>query len=453
MKLRNISTIISREYLTRVKKKSFLLTTFLVPVLFAAMCILPSVIMFMSKDSGKQVAVVDQSGIVMSYFVDTEDVDYSDYSSEIPDSMKTRFTELGLDVLVVVSPLDTVNRTVTVATYSEKPLSVDMKEGIGNRVNDAVEDYRISLYEMGDLKQILEDVQSDISVSTYTLGESGEEKITSSEVYMVISMVLSMIIYMFIAMFSGMVMQSVIEEKASRVVEVLVSSVKATELMFGKIIGVACVALTQFFLWIVLTLLLVGGFSAFSGFDALMGDPAQTEQMMEMTAQMGGADVAEMTAAMTEDTELGTVLSTLKDINWVQMILAFVVYFALGYLLYASFFAAIGSAVENEADTNQLQMPVTIPLLLAFFVALYAFNAPDSSLVWWCSMIPFTSPIVMLSRIPFGVPGWELALSVVLLVGTFIACGWMSAKIYKIGILMFGKKTTFKDLWKWLKQK
>jgi ABC-2 type transport system permease protein len=320
-------------------------------------------------------------------------------------------------------------------------------------VNEAVEDYRISLYQMGDLKQILEDVKSDISVVTYTLGESGEEKITSSEVYMVISMVLSMIIYMFIAMFSGMVMQSVIEEKASRVVEVLVSSVKATELMFGKIIGVACVALTQFFLWIILTLVLVGGFSAFVGFDSLMGDPAQTEQMMEMTAQMGGADVAEMTAAMTQEDGLGAVMNTLRDINWVQMIVAFIVYFVLGYLLYASFFAAIGSAVENEADTTQLQMPVTVPLLLAFFVAIYAFNAPDSSIVWWGSMIPFTSPIVMLSRIPFGVPTWELLLSIVLLVLTFLACGWMSAKIYKIGILMFGKKTTFKDLWKWLKQK
>ena len=320
-------------------------------------------------------------------------------------------------------------------------------------MNEAVEDYRISLYQMGDLKQILEDVQSDISVVTYTLGESGEEKITSSEVYMVISMVLSMIIYMFIAMFSGMVMQSVIEEKASRVVEVLVSSVKATELMFGKIIGVACVALTQFFLWIILTLVLVGGFSAFVGFDSLMGDPAQAEQMMEMTAQMGGADVADMTAAMTQEDGMGAVMNTLRDINWVQMIVAFVVYFVLGYLLYASFFAAIGSAVENEADTTQLQMPVTVPLLLAFFVAIYAFNAPDSSIVWWGSMIPFTSPIVMLSRIPFGVPTWELALSIVLLVLTFLACGWMSAKIYKIGILMFGKKTTFKDLWKWLKQK
>ena len=453
MKIRNIKTIISREYMTRVKKKSFLLTTFLVPVLFAAMCILPSVIMFMAKDKGKQVAVVDQSGIVMPYLVDTDAVDYTDYSTESPEDMKQRFQDLGLDVMVVVSPLDTVAKTVTVASYSDKPLSVDMKESIGRKVNEAVEDYRISLYEMGDLKQILDDVESDISVATYTLGEEGEEKITSSEVYMVISMVLSMIIYMFIAMFSGMVMQSVIEEKASRVVEVLVSSVKATELMFGKIIGVACVALTQFFLWIILTLVLVGGFSAFAGFDSLMEDPAQTEQMMNMTAQMGGADMAEMTTAMSQEDGLGAVMSTLKDINWAQMIIAFVVYFALGYLLYASFFAAIGSAVENEADTTQLQMPVTVPLLLAFFIALYAFNAPDSAIVWWGSMIPFTSPIVMLSRIPFGVPAWELALSIALLVATFAACGWLSAKIYKIGILMFGKKTSFKDLWKWLRMK
>ena len=452
MKMRNIKTIIGREYLTRVKKKSFLLTTFIVPILFAALCILPSVIMFMAKDTGKKVAVVDQSGIVMPYLVDTDAVDYQDYSAEPADSMKANFEELGLDVLVIVSPLDTAAKTVSVSSYSPKPLSMELKEGVQSKVNDAVEDYRLALYDITDLKQIMEDVKANISMSTYTMDESGEEKITSSEVYMIISMILSIIIYMFIAIFSGMVMQSVIEEKASRVVEVLVSSVKATELMFGKIIGVACVALTQFFLWIVLTLVLVGGFSAFVGFDSLMGDTAQTEQMMEMTAQMGGVDMAEMTAAMQEEEGLGAVLSTLKDINWVQMVFAFIIYFALGYLLYASLFAAIGSAVENEADTTQLQMPITLPLMLAFFIALYAFNAPDSQIVWWGSMIPFTSPIVMLARIPFGVPMWELALSIALLVMTFGACGWLSAKIYKIGILMFGKKTTFKDLWKWLRQ-
>ena len=297
------------------------------------------------------------------------------------------------------------------------------------------------------------DVESDVAISTFTLDENGEEKITSSEVYMIISMVLSIIIYMFIAMFSGMVMQSVIEEKSSRIVEVLVSSVKATELMFGKIIGVACVALTQFFLWIVLTGVLVGGFSAFVGFDSLMGDPAQAEQIMQMAGTTGGVSVEEITSMAQNESEMGAVLSTLRDLNYIQLILAFVIYFALGYLLYSSLFAAIGSAVENEADTNQLQMPVTVPLMLAFFIALYAFRAPDSQIVFWGSMIPFTSPIVMLARIPYGVPTWELLLSIALLAGTFIACAWVSAKIYKIGILMFGKKTTFKDLWKWLRMK
>ena len=453
MKLRNIGIIISREYLTRVKKKSFLITTFIVPVLFAAMCILPSVIMFMAKDTGKKVAVVDQSGIVMPYLVDTETIDYTDYSTMPVDSMKSEFKSLELDALVVVSEIDTDTKSVSLVSYSDKPMSVDMKEAIQSKVNEAVEDYRLSLYEVSDIKKIMAEVESDISMATFTLDESGEEKITSSEVYMALSMVLSIIIYMFIAMFSGMVMQSVIEEKSSRVVEVLVSSVKATELMFGKILGVACVALTQFFLWIMLTVVLVGGFSAFVGFDSLMGDPAQTQQMMEMAGQMGGVSIEDMAAMAQNDSDLGAVLSTLKEINYVQLILSFVIYFALGYLLYASFFAAIGSAVENEADTNQLQMPVTVPLLLAFFIALYAFKAPDSQLVFWGSMIPFTSPIVMLARIPFGVPTWELVLSIALLALTFAACAWMSAKIYKIGILMFGKKTSFKDLVKWLRMK
>ena len=451
MKLRNISTIISREYLTRVKKKSFLLTTFLVPIFFAAVCILPSVIMVMAKEKGKEIAIVDQSGLVKPYLVDNKSVTYSFYDGPIDDK-QSFVNEKGVDALVMISAIDSVSKTLSVASYSEKPLSIDLTEEVRSKVNDAVEDYRISQYDIADLKTIMEDVRVNTPMSTYVFDDSGQEKESSFEVPMIISMVLSMIIYIFVMMFSGMVMQSVIEEKSSRVVEVLVSSVKATELMFGKIVGVACVALTQFFLWIVLTLVLVGGFAAFIGFDSLMGDPAQAQEMMEMTAQMGGADMAQMTEAISQESGLGTVLNTLMDFNWGQMIFAFIIYFVLGYLLYASFFAAIGSAVENEADTQQLQTPLTVPLLLAFFIAMYAFKAPDSPVVWWGSMIPFTSPIVMLARIPYGVPAWELALSVALLVATFIACGWASAKIYKIGILMFGKKTTFKDLWKWLRQ-
>lgn len=452
MKLRNIKTIISREYLIRVKKKSFLVTTFLVPVLFAAMCILPSVIMLMAKEKGKEIAVVDQSGIAMPYLTDTKSVTYTDFSAESVEDMKATFAEKGMDALVVISPIDSLTKSLTIASYSEKPLSIDLTGEINERVNDAVEDYRISQYDIADLKTIMNDIKVNVPMSTYVMDDSGEEKESSFEVPMIISMVLSMVIYMFVMMFCGMVMQSVIEEKSSRVVEVLVSSVKATELMFGKIIGVACVALTQFFLWIILTVVLIGGFSAFVGFDALMGDPAQAEQMMEMTGQMGGVDMEQMTASMSAEGGMGKIINTLMDFNWGQMLFAFVIYFILGYLLYASLYAAIGSAVENEADTQQLQIPLTVPLMLAFFIALYAFKAPDSSVVWWGSMIPFTSPIVMLARIPYGVPTGELVLSMILLAVTFVACGWASAKIYKIGILMFGKKTTFKDLWKWLRQ-
>ena len=452
MKLRNIRTIISREYLTRVRKKSFLLTTFLVPVLLAAVCILPALIMNLAKDDLRQVAVVDQSGVVVQHLQNNDLVEYKDYSSVPVDSIKSSFGKMNLDVLLVVSPLDTVLNTVSASSYSEKPVSVEVKERLGANVSEALEEYRIGKYDVENLKQIMEEVKAEVAVSTYVVDEYGNEKITSSEVYMGVSMGLSMIIYMFIAMFSGMVMQSVIEEKSSRIVEVLVSSVKATELMFGKIIGVACVALTQFLLWILLTGALVGGFSLFGGFEALIGDAAQTEQVADMAGRFGG-EMNSITSVMAQDDGMSLILSTLQGIDWGMMIFAFVVYFVLGYLLYASFFAAIGSAVENEADTNQLQMPVTIPLLIGFLIAVYAFNAPESQLVWWGSMIPFTSPIVMLARIPFGVPLWELLLSMGLLAGTFVAGGWLSAKIYKIGILMFGKKTTFKDLWKWLKQK
>ena len=264
-------------------------------------------------------------------------------------------------------------------------------------------------------------------------------------------MLLGIFLFMFITLFGGMVMSSVIEEKTSRVVEVLVSSVKATELMFGKIIGIALVALTQFLLWIVLSLAIISIGGAAIGFDKLgsMGDAT------EMVTSMSGVDADQLeaaTAQLTDESEIGTIFSTLRGLPFGRIIGLFLVYFIFGYLLYASMFAAIGSAVENEGDTQQLQLPLTIPLLLGYMIALYAFRAPDSSVAFWGSIIPFTSPIVMISRLPFGVPAWEIILSVALLVGTFVLCAWASAKIYRVGILMFGKKSTFKDLWKWLRQ-
>ena len=469
MNIKKLGIIIQREYLNKVKKKSFLLITFLAPVFFAAICILPTVIMMNTKEEAKQVGVIDRSGIVLPYLESNDVTIFKDLGADAsPEAVKADFGTSGVDVLLTISELDTLGRTVSADCYSEKPLGMDTGSMIEGRINDAVEAYRIESYGIENLEEIMAGVKSNVKLHSYTIDESGKESISESGIYMALSMILGMALYMFIALFSGMVMSSVIEEKSSRVVEVLVSSVKASELMFGKIIGVALVALTQFILWILLTLLLVGVAMGIMGKDkimGMMGDDPTTEMVQQMTPGVhvpGVTDLsldeavaaADTTAvAAGEPSGMEVIMSTLGNINLGQIAIAFLFFFVFGYLLYASMFAAIGSAVENEGDSSQLQLPVTIPLLLGFFVALYAFKAPDSQLVFWFSMIPFTSPIVMLARIPFGVATWELILSIVLLVGTFIACAWASAKIYKVGILMYGKKSTFKDLWKWLKQK
>lgn len=465
MDFRIIKTVISREYTTRVKKKSFLVTTFVVPILFAAMMVVVFLIMGNTKERKMDVAVVDQSGIVMSHLESGDRVTYTDYSSEVPDSIKAHLKDYGKDALVVVSPLDTVKKTVSVQAYSKDPLGVEFTGGLSDKVDDAVEEYRIAQYGIDNLPQIMEDVKSNVKVTEYTLDESGKENVSESGIYMIVSMLLGIIIWMFIMMFGGQVMSSVIEEKSSRVVEVLISSVKAVDLMFGKIIGIALVALTQFLLWIVLTVILTSAASMFIGKDMLKsfsGDPQMMAQTVGMTPEqmeaIGGVVAATDTTGTTDviDNQPGglqTVMATLSNIPWTKLIISFLIFFILGYLLYASLYAAIGSAVESVEDTQQLQMPITIPLMIAYLIILMAFQNPDSPVVVWASMIPFTSPIVMLARIPYGVPMWQLIVSIVLLFLTFIACAWLSAKIYKVGILMFGKKSSFKDLWNWLKQK
>ena len=460
MDFKKLGIIIQREYLNKVKKKSFLLTTFGVPILFAAMYALMIFIMLRTEGDSKRIAVIDNSGIVMEKLENTKQLTFTQIPESDPEAVKNRLGEYDADILLYISPLDSATKSVTATTYADKPMGMETAEVIENRINDAVEAYRIDSYGIDGLGQILSDIHSNIHLTSYTVDEEGKETISQSEVFMIISMVLAMALYMFIAIFSGMVMTSVIEEKSSRVVEVLVSSVKATELMFGKIIGVALVALTQFLLWIVLTGLIVGVIGGIVGLDKITGsmDESQTQMVQEMAGTgMGGTTLdlqalTDTTAVAEGPTGMEAVMGTLGSLNYTEIIVSFLLFFLFGYLLYASLFAAIGSAVENEADTQQLQIPVTIPLLVGFFVAFYAFRAPESQLVWWFSMIPFTSPIVMLARLPFGVPTWELVLSIGLLVLTFVACAWASAKIYKVGVLMYGKKSTFKDLWKWLKQ-
>lgn len=443
MKTNRIGIIIGREYMNRVKKKSFLVITFLVPILFAAVCTLPSLIMFAVKEDSKAVAVIDDSGIVMPFMTDSETLNFTDCNNESLDELKSNLAALGYDAVLHVSPLDSVSMNVSAEIYSAKPLGIDTSEGINNRLNSAVEDYRVNSYGIEGLPEIVKSLKANVRMVAFTIGEDGQDKASAAEVSLLVSMVLGMLIFTFISMFGGMVMSAVIEEKSSRVVEVLISSVKASELMFGKIIGVALVALTQFFLWIVLSIVVIAIVFAISG-PALLGEVNPADVM-----QFGGTDAEAVLSAMSSSPEL----SAIMNIPFGRILICFIVFFIFGYLLYASLYAAIGSAVENEGDSNQLQMPLTIPLMLGFFISIYAAKAPDSALVFWTSMIPFTSPIVMLARIPYGVEVWEIILSVAILIGTFVFFAWFSSKVYRIGILMFGTKSTWKDLFRWFRQK
>ncbi len=448
MNFRTIGVIIAREYKTRVQKKSFLLITFLGPVFFAAMCLLPSLIMIFAKDSEQKVGVLDESGFVSAYLENNRQVTYYPFEMVGEEQLRVKVLNGEIDsYLMIGAPDSTFNVPVKMA--STKSISMDLKEAVTGQIEDAVEEARMTQTGIDNLREIMASIKPDVDIKTSKFNEKGDETKTSSEITMMLSMVLAIIIYMFISMFSGMVMNSVIEEKSSRVVEVLISSVKSTELMFGKIIGVAGVALTQFLLWIVLTGVLLGIGASVMGVEKISQSAteiAEVETMgmsseMAMTFTTGNADVDD-------------ILLSLQSINFTEIIVVFLVLFILGYLLYASLFAAIGSAADNEADTQQLTLPITIPLLIAFFIGIYAFKAPESPVVFWGSIIPFTSPIVMLSRIPNGdVAMWELAVCIGLLFVTFLALAWASAKIYKVGILMYGKKNSFKDLWNWLRQK
>lgn len=441
MNLNKIGIIIGREYTTRVKKKSFILTTLLTPVFMAVLILIPSVIMLYQGRDQQKVMLVDRSGLVQPYFQSGEKVEYSfaDTNADI-EQMKAGFDDLGIDVLVVVSELDADNN-VSVTTYSKEPVSLEDKSSISRKVETAVRDYKLKAYDIVGYEDIMAKVKTDVPVEALTLTSDGGEKADSVEAYMIMAYIMSFLIYMFTFMFGNMVMRGVIEEKSNRIVEVVVSSVSSFELMMGKIIGVAGVALTQFIIWIVLTLLLVSAGGALFGADLLSSGAAAVPGAAEATDAVAG-------------TVANGILGGLASLNIPYLLVFFLIYFLLGYLLYASMFAAVGSAVDNEADTGQLAMPITIPLMLGLFIMLHTFQHPSSGLSFWASIIPFTSPMVMLARLPFGVvPGWQLALSIALLLLTFVFVTYLSARIYRVGILMYGKKASFKDLYKWMKSK
>lgn len=455
MNLRKINLVAGREFSIRVKKKSFIIMTLVTPILFAALMIVPSLIMLMGDDNEeRRILVVDDSGIVAPVLKNTESIRYIMSESSNVDSLKNNFDALDVYALLHVSPLDEQNN-VSLTAYSNKQLNTDLKSEFSDGAQNAVRDYKLSVYNIENLDAILKDINTGVSVENFVLSKDGSEVKSVVEVNMALSYIMAFVIYMFIVMFGNMVMTSVINEKSNRIVEVIVSSVKPFDLMMGKILGVAAVAVVQFLIWIVFTAVLVLGFQSSIGKKLIMeqvaSNSAATEQIVQMS-EMSGMNMAQLAEAA-GSSEAAEVLNAISQIDFVYIIGCFLVYFVLGYLLYASMFAAIGSAVENEADTQQLVMPVTIPLIIGFLIMLHTFRYPDSALSVWASIIPFTSPMVMLARIPFdgGVPLWELLTSMGVLLLTFLVMAYISAKIYRTGILMYGKKASWKDLMKWLK--
>jgi len=425
--------------------------TFLSPLLFAALMLGPVIMMQMDTDDLKKIAIIDDTKTFGKLLPDTKSLKFEIVEGKNLDNFKGKLEESGYYAVLVI-PNNITNKQENVFLYSDKQSSLDVNEHISRNLEKAIE--KEKLKANGIDEDLLAKSKKNINVRTKKWNKDGEVKESSTELASGISYASGFLIYMFIFMYGVQVMRGVIEEKANRIIEVIISSVKPFQLMLGKILGIACVGLTQFLAWVILT-----GLIAMGGQFLLLKDknPEElqknlTENVMDANPVSGVIQTQPEAASLIKDNPLlGDALAALGNLPLGQVIGMFLFYFLGGYLLYSAMFAIIGSAVDNETDTQQFMAPVTIPLILGIFVMMSVIKSPEGALAFWFSMIPFTSPIVMMARIPFGVPVWQLALSATLLVATFLAMTWFAAKIYRTGILMYGKKASYKELWKWIK--
>jgi ABC-2 type transport system permease protein len=450
--MNKIPLIIRREYMTRVRKKSFIIMTLLTPLLFALIFIIPALVMSNKDKDFKKIAVIeDGSDLFKDVIPNTEDTEFDYLSGVRLNDIKNTFSDMGYYGVLYISP-QLITTPNAIQLISKKQPPIGLLDHISGSLEKEIERQKLLAYNIENLDEILRSINTSVKVQTIKMDEKGETKETSTGVSMALAYIGGFLMYMLVFMFGAMVMRGVIEEKTNRVVEVIVSSVKPVQLMLGKIIGIALVGLTQFALWVVLTMAIVMVVKS----NILPKDTMeQIQQLPQTFADADQATAAAGTAAASEVqfTELQQILANAMNQPWGLIIFSFIFYFLTGYLLYASLFAAIGSAVDNETETQQFMLPVTIPIILALVVAMGTMQNPESSLSFWFSLIPLTSPIVMMARIPFDVPAWQIALSMVLMLLTILGSVWMAAKIYRTGILMYGKKSSYKELWKWLTYK
>ena len=429
--MNKISIIIKREYVTRVRKKSFIVMTILAPLLMAALVVLLPIMMMNEEGDFKKIAVIeDNSDLFKGVLKNTKDAEYVYLENTKVDDLKKTFVNDGYYGILYISP-ELVNTPDTVQLISKQQPPMGLLQVIESSLKKEIERQKLLSYKIDNLDEIMKNIETNVTIQTIKIDDSGEVKETSTGIAMVLAYIFGLLMYMLVFLFGSQVMRGVIEEKTSRVVEVIVSSVKPVQLMMGKIVGIALVGLTQFLIWIFLTMAAV---------------------TVLKTTVLQKSDPTEITQSVSPQiAEISKMLDNAMNQPWGLIIICFIFYFITGYLLYASVFAAIGSAVDNETETQQFMLPVTIPIIFALMVAIATMQNPESSVSFWCSLIPLTAPIVMIARIPFGVPYWQLAVSMVLMLVTFLGFVWMAAKVYRTGILMYGKKTSWKEMWKWLR--
>jgi ABC-2 type transport system permease protein len=432
--------IIQREYLSRVKKKSFLLMTFLVPMLFIGMYALAIFIFIKSDDNKKQIRVLDQSGIFENKLINKKNLDFKNVKGNY-EQAKTDLLQSKGDFLLFIPANYATAKNIEIV--SEKKPGLSILGDIEEQMEGILQDKR--LIEAGIDTAVINQAKPKLDIKARQITEEGE-KDASVGASMAVGFVAAFLIYMSLFIYGAQVMRGVIEEKTTRIVEVIVSSVKPFQLMLGKILGIGMVGLTQFLLWIVLSAGLVTAAST------LFINNKETKAKVE---QLGKDRLNQANPASDSDADMVMNLTAAASTIDVPYIIGtFLFYFLGGYLIYSALFAAVGSAVDNETETQQFMLPITLPLIFTFIIGMNVVaNNPDSSISFWLSMIPFTSPIAMMIRIPFGVPAWELALSMAFLIAGFIFTTWVASRIYRVGILMYGKKTSYKELAKWFMYK
>ncbi|MDE6196908.1 MAG: ABC transporter permease [Muribaculaceae bacterium] len=416
-----LKIIIAREYLERVKRKSFIITTLLAPLFMIALSLAPAAIMLLETPESKTVAVIDDTGMIAQRLSDSDEINFI----TVGESLDSARANEDIDAIITIGAkaVDRPDGAITVYFRGAPALNTDLY--ISDQLSRAIEDIRLESYNIDNIHQILESVKVDLSYPTIRIDKEEDANVSSALNYFT-ALMMDMMLYMFIIIYGTMVMNSIIEEKNNRVLELIVSSVKPSSLMLGKITGIGLVAITQILIWAVLII-------------------ASSAWLIPFIGSMPAADA---------DTELVSAISQLSDVGYMTSLFVYMLLFFIGgYLFYSAIYAAIGSAVDNAQDASQLSTVATMPVIIGIIASMMVIKNPGSTVSFWISIIPFTSPMAMMSRLPFGVPFWEIALSLALLYSGFMALIWLCAKIYRVGIFMYGKKPSLVEIIRWARYK